>query len=97
MLNEAYLKIEGFESRARIRGQDRRGGLETFSMLMLDFDYDGEIFSLDAAHYAAQLQADEWRAWFPAESIGAQVMAVFMDIYGNEAREVIPRERFRES
>ncbi len=63
ILNEAYLKIEGFESRARIRGQDRHGGLETFSMLMLDFDYDGEVFSLDAAHYAAQLQADEWRAW----------------------------------
>jgi len=96
ILNEAYLQIEGFESRARIRGQDRLGGLETFSMLMLDFDYDGEVFSLDAAHYAAQLQADEWRAWLPAEGLGAQVMAVFMDIYGNEAREVIPRGKFGE-
>lgn len=96
ILNEAYLKIEGFESHARIRGQDKLGGPETFSMLMLDFDYDGEVFDLDAAFYAAQLQADEWRAWFPAEGIGAQVMAVFTDIYGNEAREVIPREKFGE-
>ena len=92
ILNEAYLKIEGFESRARMRGQDKLGGLETFSMLMLDFDYDGEVFGLDAAHYAAQLQADEWRAWFPVEGLGAQVMAVFIDIYGNEAREVIPEQ-----
>jgi hypothetical protein len=30
---------------------------------------------------------------FPVESIGSQVMAVFIDIYGNEAREVIPGER----
>ena len=96
MLDEAYLKIGGFESRARIRGQDRLGGLETFSMLMLDFDYDGEVFSLDATHYAAQMQADEQRAWFAVEGIGAQVMAVFMDIYGNEARDVIPREKFGE-
>jgi len=94
MLNEAYLKIAGFESHARIRGQDKLGGPETFSMLMLDFDYDGEVFDLDAAFYAAQLQADEWRAWFPVEGLGAQVMAVFIDIYGNEAREVISREKF---
>ena len=64
-------------------------------MLMLDFDYDGEVFDLDAVFYAAQLQADEWRAWFPVEGLGAQVMAVFMDIYGNEAREVIPRRAVR--
>lgn len=94
MVHEAYLSIEEFESRARIRGQERLGGLETFSMLLLDFDYDGEVFGLDAAHYAGKMQSDEWRAWFPAEGIGRQVMAVFMDIYGNEAREVIPREKF---
>lgn len=31
---------------------------------------------------------------FPVESIGKQVMAVFVDIYGNEAREVITRSKF---
>jgi site-specific DNA-methyltransferase (adenine-specific)/adenine-specific DNA-methyltransferase len=97
MINEAFLQIEGFESRARIRGQDRLGGVETFSMLMLDFDYDGEVFSLDAVHYAGQMQTEGWRAWFPVEGLGRQVMAVFMDIYGNEAREVIPREKFGDS
>ncbi len=90
-----YFSARLREPRA-IRGQDKLGGPETFSMLMLDFDYDGEVFDLDAAFYAAELQADEWRAWFPAEGIGAQVMAVFTDIYGNEAREVIPREKFGE-
>lgn len=93
LLEEVCLKIKHFESRARLRGKDTRGGLETFSMLMLDFDYNGEVFDLDAVFYAHQLEADEWQAWFPAESVGANVMAVFIDIYGNEAREVIPRDQ----
>lgn len=94
LLDEACLKIKEFESRARLRGKDTRGGLVTFSMLMLDFDYNGEVFDLDAVFYAHQLEAENWQAWFPAESVGANVMAVFIDIYGNEAREIIPREKF---
>jgi DNA modification methylase len=94
LISEACLKIKDFKSRARIRGKDTRGGLETFSMLMLDFDYNGEVFDMDAAFYAHQLEADEWQAWFSAESLGEKVMAVFIDIYGNEARVVIPRENF---
>jgi hypothetical protein len=91
----AYLQLKRFESRARLRGQGTVGGFETFSMLMIDFDYDGDIFDLDAVFYADQLASDNWQAWFPAEELGKSVMAVFMDIYGNESQELIPRERFR--
>ena len=94
LLSEACLKVKQFESRARIRGHDTRGGLETLSMLMLDFDYNGEVFDLDAVFYAQQLQADDWQARFPVESLGANVMAVFIDIYGNEAQEIIPCDKF---
>ncbi len=94
LLDEACLKIKKFESRARIRGEDKRGGLETLSLLMLDFDYEGEVFNFDAVFYAHQLQTDGWQAWFPAEGLGEKVMAVFIDIYGNEARQVIPRAEF---
>ncbi len=93
LFDEACLKIKQFESRARLRGEDTRGGLETFSMLMLDFDYDGKVFDLDAVYYAHQLEADEWQAWFPIEKIGENVMAVFLDIYGNEARDIISSDR----
>jgi site-specific DNA-methyltransferase (adenine-specific)/adenine-specific DNA-methyltransferase len=92
MLDEACLKIKKFESRARIRGQEKLGGVDTFSMLMLDYDFDGQVFTLDAVFYAHQLQDDNWQAWFPVEEIGDKVMAVFLDIYGNEARHVIARK-----
>ncbi|MBI3741134.1 MAG: site-specific DNA-methyltransferase [Chloroflexi bacterium] len=94
MFTEACLKIKKFESRARLRGKDTRGGLETLSMLMIDLDYDGKVFDLDYVFYATQLQADDWQAWFPVEKVGKKVMAVFIDIYGNEAREIIPTEQF---
>lgn len=94
LLEEACLKIKSFKSRARLRGRDTRGGLETFSMLMLDFDYDNEVFNLDAAFYAHQLETEEWQAWLPLENLGANLMAVFIDIYGNEARDLIPCDKF---
>lgn len=94
LITEACLKIKKFESRARIRGKDTRGGLETFSMLMIDLDYHDDVFELDHVIYAHQMQDDDWQAWFSAEGLGEKVMAVFVDIYGNEAREVIPRSAF---
>lgn len=93
-LEEAVLKVKKFQSYARLRGEETHGGFETFSMLMLDFDYDGEVLDLDTVFYAHQLEETNWEAWFPVEPLGAQVMAVFIDIHGNEAREVIAREKF---
>lgn len=93
-LNEACLKIRRFETRARLRGKDTQGGLETFSMLMIDYDYNGEVFDFDNVFYAHQLQDHDWEAWFPVENLGEKIMAVFIDIYGNEAQVVIPHEQF---
>ncbi|MEK7674636.1 MAG: site-specific DNA-methyltransferase [Verrucomicrobiota bacterium] len=94
LLEEAVLKVKKFQSYARLRGKETQGGLESFSMLMLDFDYDGEVFDLDAVFYAHQLEEADWEAWFPIETLGEQVMAVFIDIHGNEARDLIAREKF---
>lgn len=101
LLLEAYLDLREFESRAYIRGQDTCGGLETFSMLLLDFDYDSQadqpVFNFSAVFFAHQLATTDWRAWFPVEGLGEHIMAVFVDIYGNEARELIPRAQFEET
>jgi DNA modification methylase len=94
LLEEAFLKVKAFQSYARLRGEETLGGFESLSMLMLDFDYDGEVFDLDAVVYAHQLEEGDWEAWFPVELLGAQIMVVFTDIHGNEAKEVIARARF---
>ena len=94
LLDEACLKITAFESKARIRGADTLGGLETLSMVMADYDYNGNVFELDAAIYAQQLHADDWQMWLPIASLGENVMVIFLDIYGNESRVVIPCAAF---
>lgn len=65
-------------------------------MVMLDYDFDTEsdVFDLDAVFYAEAIQKADWEVRFPLESVGKQLMAVFVDIYGNEAREVIPAIKF---
>ena len=63
-------------------------------MLMLDFDYDGVVFDMDKFYLASDLHRASWQVSIPADSIGKQVMAVFIDIYGNESRELIPRAKF---
>ena len=94
LLSEAFLKIKTFESYARLRNEDVYGGLESLSMLMLDYDYKDGVFDLDAVFYNSELEANSWHARFPHESIGENLMAVFIDIHGNEARHLIPREQF---
>jgi site-specific DNA-methyltransferase (adenine-specific)/adenine-specific DNA-methyltransferase len=64
-------------------------------MLDYNFDTDSDIFNLSAVFYAGDIEKADWEVRFPVESLGDNVMAVFVDIYGNEARELIPADRFR--
>ncbi len=93
-IGDAFIHINHFESRAQVRGNIVRGGVETFSMLLLDFDYQGDVFNLDTCYFANQLSKDNWYAKFSPDQVGKQIMAIFMDIYGNEAIETIPRDKF---
>lgn len=96
LLAEAVIHIKTFRSEAIVRDPLRpRDNLETLSMVMLDFDYDGEIFDHDAVYFADAISNAGWKVRFPVEAVGRQVMAVFVDMYGNEARVVIPASTMR--
>jgi len=88
MINEAVIRIKTFKSRAMVKGATQKGNLETLSMVMVDYDYDGEVFALDAVFYAADIEKNGWEVRLPLESLCKQVMVIYMDIYGNEYREV---------
>lgn len=95
LLPEAFIRIKTFKSEAVVREPIRKkGNRETLSMVMLDYDYDKDVFDLDAVFYADAIEKADWEIRFPMESLERQLMAVFVDIYGNEARELIPVERF---
>lgn len=96
LLSEGVIRIKTFKSEAVVRDSTKKANRETLSMVMLDYDFDTEsdVFDLDAVFYAEAIQKADWEVRFPLESIGKQLMAVFVDIYGNEAREVIPASKF---
>lgn len=98
----ARIKLTTFKSEAHLREPlSECGNMESFSMLMLDYDYGGKsadskkgAFELDEVFFAEQMKSDGWTARFDAAKIGEKVMAIFVDIYGNEARELIPASDF---
>lgn len=92
-----FIKIETFKSDAVVREPFRKkANLETLSMVMLDFDYDegARIFDLDEVHYSDAIKDGGWKVRFRTDHLGKKVMAVFLDIYGNEARVLIDAAEF---
>jgi site-specific DNA-methyltransferase (adenine-specific)/adenine-specific DNA-methyltransferase len=92
-----FIKIETFKSDAVIREPfKKKGNLETLSMVLLDFDYDDEsnVFDLDEVHYAEAIEKAGWKVRFGTDHLGENIMAVFLDIYGNEARVLIDAAEF---
>lgn len=97
LVEEGFIKVKIFKSEAVVREPVRKkANFETLSMVMLDYDFDGEsdVFDLDAVFFAEALEKANWELRFPIKAMGSKLMAVFVDIYGNEAREVIPASVF---
>lgn len=92
-----FIKVETFKSDAVVREPfKKKSNLETLSMVMLDFDYDEEakVFDLDEVHYADAIEKAGWKVRFRTDQFGKKMMAVFLDIYGNEARVLIDAKEF---
>lgn len=89
------VKIKKFESKARLRGEDKISKHNALSMVMVDYDYNGKVFDLDKAFYASAIKDNRWKIELPTKEIKGNVMLVFLDIYGNESRIVIALKAHR--
>jgi len=85
---ECVIKIEKFESRIISRRPLEFANLETLSMVMLDYDFDGEVFDLDEVFYAEDLKKNGYEVRIAEDKVKEQIMAIYIDIFGNEKREV---------
>lgn len=85
-------KIKKFESHARLRGKEKVSKHEALSMVMIDYDYKDNVFDLDKVFYAHELKDNAWKIEFPTSKIIGDVMLVFLDIYGNESRQILPKK-----
>lgn len=85
---ECVIKIERFESKVISRKPLEFANLETLSMVMLDYDFNGEVFDLDEVFYADDLKKNGYEVRFAEDKVRGRVMVIYIDIFGNEKREV---------
>jgi site-specific DNA-methyltransferase (adenine-specific)/adenine-specific DNA-methyltransferase len=85
---ECTVKIDNFESKIISRKPLEFANLETLSMVMLDYDFNGEVFDLDEVFYAEDLKKSGYEVRFAEDKVKKQIMIIYVDIFGNEKREI---------
>jgi len=87
--DKIVLKIKKFES---AYSQDETGeklkNFESLAMLLIDLNYDGEKFMMTNYFFKEEIAEKEFVIELPKKDYGKQIMAIYVDIYGNEFREV---------
>jgi len=92
---EAVIKIRKFKSNILSKKPLKFENRETLSMVMIDCDYNGEVFDFDDVFYAEDIKKQDWEVRFDADKIDGQIMIIYIDIFGNEKREVKSLKDFR--
>ena len=92
---EYVIEIEEFEpvqlGMNVVEFKDSRA--ESLATVMIDFNYNGEIFNLSKHAFGDQITKDDFRLTWD-EEIGDKIMIIYIDIFGNEKREVISKKDF---
>ncbi len=57
-------------------------------MVMLDYNFEGEVFALDEVFYAEELKKYDHELRFTEDKVKTQIMIIYIDIFGNEKREI---------
>lgn len=78
-----YLIINKFKSNSRIRGEEN----SELSMILIDYNYDGETFDLDKVIYKKDLKENKYK--IDDNKLKGKTMLIFVDNAGNEKKVVI--------
>jgi len=87
-IKECVIKIKKFESKVISRKPLEFDNFETLAMVMLDYNFNGEVFDLDEVFYAEDLKKNDYEVRFAEDKIKGQIMVIYIDIFGNEKREI---------
>jgi hypothetical protein len=104
LLREMVLEIREFRSQTLATEPEDFKNFETFSMAMVDLDYDGVTFRLGRVFWAEDLlkdaggleKAERLLVRIPEEDFtGKRLMVILCDRYGNEKTLVFERKDFK--
>jgi len=63
------------------------------AMALIDKNYDGKVFNMSECVFAENIK--DGNILFNFENVGEELMVIYIDVYGNEFRETLQREAFR--
>lgn len=97
LYEEAVIKIKRFRSNIISKKPipEEELGFKALSMVMNDYDFNGEYFDMDDKLFAQDLEKNNYEVRFPIDRMKDKVMIVYMDMYGNEKKEVKTKKDFR--
>ncbi len=95
LFEKAIIKINKFTSTILSKKPLKFENRETLSMIMVDYNYDGKVFDFDNVFYADDIKKHNWEFRFDVNKIGTQIMIIYIDIFGNEKREVKSMKDFK--
>jgi DNA modification methylase len=83
---EKGLKITNFETEALDADRKRFQGLDGLAMVLIDKDYDGEVFTMEEAVYAKDIGED---GSFEVSGLTERVGVIVIDKHGNETDLIV--------
>ena len=82
-IEDSKLRITSFDSFSKLTSKENISGFETFSMVLIDFSYNGKAFDLDKVYYHDDFDKTQ-SVKFDESKICGQAMFIFIDKFGNE-------------
>ncbi len=89
------LKIESFESNITDNEGNKFEGLKGLSMVLIDKDYDGEVFTMEEAVYLKDIQIDPEKGEYgiiKVKDLSEKVGIIAIDKHGNESKLIVIEE-----
>ncbi len=91
---DLVVTVREFESES-YAAVESTADIEDLAMVMVDYDFDGEVFDLDEVWFREELDKADYRIAIPKDLVGKQLMLIYLDVFGNEHREVKRPADFR--
>ncbi|MEZ6150142.1 MAG: site-specific DNA-methyltransferase [Pirellulaceae bacterium] len=104
LLQSFMVEVTLFKAQTLATDADDFRNFETLSMVMLDLNYDGDVFRLSEVHWGEELvkeaggidEAKTLAISIPADSfVGDRMMMILCDRYGNEKTLAIDKTEFK--
>jgi hypothetical protein len=69
-------------------GLEEKGRLD-LAMVMIDQDYDGEVFRVSNYVFGDEVEENGWYFSLPIKDLGERIHVIYLDTHGNELRETV--------